>query len=285
MFLSMVRASFAKAFEYARYCNRIKDNKADEGAYFLASALRGTCEELIALKFIHQLPVKERDEVIAIEMNRGVSKAVEEQAKFFDIVRPFQPVIKGGTDAAAITRQKTRIDNIAKASGLWTPQKGKLPSVEQMADKVAMRSIYDYFYRISSDVVHFNPRIALRSGWGDDPRKGTFSTKNFCRYYLFYSQIYSVFLFIQLCRAFQQDLALSRSFLKTLDTLDRELGDILRWPEAITFEELNKEEPSWWLRAALKFAHEQGWDKETTAANLKWMGPIATPSTTDEPSS
>ena len=77
--------------------------------------------------------------------------------------------------------------------------------------------------------------------------------------------------FIQIARAFEQDLAASKSFLKKLDALDKQIGDILRWPEAVTYEEMNWKEPSWLSRAALKFAHEQGWGKKTTAENLPDM--------------
>jgi hypothetical protein len=37
---------------------------------------------------------------------------------------------------------------------------------------------------------------------------------------------------------------------------------------------MNQKEPSWSLRAALKFAHEQGWDKKT-AENLSEMAKAA----------
>jgi hypothetical protein len=79
-----------------------------------------------------------------------------------------------------------------------------------------------------------------------------------------YGQIYGIFLFSELCRAFQQDLALSKSFMKKLGAIDARVAEVLRWPEAVTFEEMNQKEPSWWLKSALKFAHQQGWDKRTT---------------------
>lgn len=275
MFMAMLRASFAKAFEYARYCNRIKGNTANEGAYFAASALRGTCEELIALKFIRKLPASERDEVIAIEMGRSLAKAIDEQAKFFKAVRPFQPVILFRPNPGLDSKQNDRIDEIGRKTGLWTPNRGKLPPIKQMSDNVGMLPIYDYFYRITSDVVHFNPRIALRSGWGKNPEKGRFSTTNFSRYYLFYGQIYGTFLFIQLCHAFHQDLALSKSFMKRLSAIDAQLSEILRWPEAVTFEEMNLRKPTWLLRVALQFAHQQGWDERTTVNNLPEMLKVA----------
>lgn len=39
-----MRASFVRAYQFAVYCNRIEDEEADEGCFFMASALRGTCE-------------------------------------------------------------------------------------------------------------------------------------------------------------------------------------------------------------------------------------------------
>ena len=57
--------------------------------------------------------------------------------------------------------------------------------------------------------------------------------------------------------------------------IDAELMEILRWPEAVTFEELNQEEPSWFLRSVLKFAYKQGWDKETIVENLPELAKVA----------
>jgi len=31
------------------------------------------------------------------------------------------------------------------------------------------RPLYDFIYRLTCDVVHFNPQVLLRSGWGDLP--------------------------------------------------------------------------------------------------------------------
>ncbi len=88
-----------------------------------------------------------------------------------------------------------------------------------MANAVGMKPIYDYFYRVTSDTVHFNPGVALRNGWGKELFKGKFATKNFCRYYLFSSQIYSVFLFSKHCETLTDDLALTAAFLKDLKSI------------------------------------------------------------------
>jgi hypothetical protein len=66
----------------------------------MASALRGTCEDPIALRFIRQLPRKLRDEAIA--MSVVVNKALIEQTKFFKKERPFQPVLTARRDVAFV---------------------------------------------------------------------------------------------------------------------------------------------------------------------------------------
>lgn len=254
-FHGVLRAVFIKSFEFARYSNRLKSQKADEGAFFIASALRGITEDLITVKFLMGLSQKHRDEVVLIEMMKGLRKTAAEQAKFFATIRPFQPVLKIRDNNEEIDSEKQRLTEIGRESGLWKV-KGKLPPIEQMADKVGFRVVYDYFYRVTSDIVHFNPRIAFRMGWGEDPERGIFTTKNFCRYYLDFSQVYSAFLFCRFCETFQSDLGFSPLFMKSIKKIEERLNDITRWPEAVTYEEMNQRGPGPLERIILRVAHE-----------------------------
>ena len=251
MFRCVLRAAFVKSFEFAHYCNAMNSEMADESCFFLASALRGICEDLIALKFLRQLSRKDRDEVTIIEISIGMYKAVVGQSKFFIKERPFQVVLSGSEDKAHLEGLQARLSSIGTSSGLWNTGK-KLPPIEQMAIKLNMRPMYDYFYRATSDVVHFSPRIALRSGWGADPRRGRFSTKNFTPYYLLFCQTYSVWLFAKMARAFAADLALSRHFRDKLTSVEKELNEQGRWPEAVTYEEMNKRPPNMIMGAILR---------------------------------
>jgi Family of unknown function (DUF5677) len=265
-----MRASFVRAYQFAAYCNRIEDDKADEGCFFMASALRGTCEDLIALKFIRQLPRKLRDEVIAIEMGLAVNKAVVEQTKFFEKQRPFQQVISANENSDFVAKQRTRLYQIGTSSGLWKTEKKMLP-IEQMAIKLKMKEMYDYFYRVTSDVVHFNPRILLRSGWGSDPKRGQFSMGHFSIYYLRFCQVYSVLLFAMMARAFAVDLSLSKEFKTALTAIEKDIDGILRWPEAVTYEEMNKKPPSEILAVLAKVMYDdpEGRKKFQQAARKK----------------
>ena len=248
-----------KAFEFVQYCYRINESRVNEGAFFMASALRGICEDVVALRFLRKLPKDLRDEVLGIELMLGIRKTAAEQAKFFKDVRPFQPVLELRQDPVAIAKARDRLTQIGAESGLWRTEK-KLPPLEQMAIAVGMRQIYDYFYRVTSDTVHFNPGVALRNGWGNALPKGRFGTRNFCRYYLFSGQIYGVFLFNEHCHTFKHDLALSESFIEQVEGLRAEIDGVIRWPEAITFEEMNLEAPNPIIRAILRAAHMLGVD-------------------------
>ncbi len=124
-----------------------------------------------------------------------------------------------------------------------------------MAQKVGLKRIYDFIYSITSEVVHFSPRLILRSVWGTDT-ESTYSSKNFSLYYVNFCQIYSLFLFIRLCRVFRSKLNLSSDFMKTVRALEDIINHFLRWPEAVTFEEMNIEPPNMILRTVLRMAHD-----------------------------
>jgi hypothetical protein len=254
MFRCVLRAAFVKAFEFARYTNSIRMERANQSSFFMASALRGICEDLIALKFLRQLSRNDRDEVITLEMSMALYKRITEQTKFFSKERPFQLVLSGGEAPAHVASLQARLYAIGQRSGLWSTERKLLP-IEQMAIKLKMRAVYDYFYRLTSDVVHFNPGIALRSGWGkpaQPPTKGSFSTKNFTRYYLAFCQIYGTWLFVKIARAFAADLTLTKHFRDGLSRIEEELNEIVRWPEAVTYEEMNREPPNMIVSALMR---------------------------------
>ena len=256
MFKVNLKSSFVKAFEFAVHTNAIEPKDATEASYFMSAALRSICEDLIVLTFLAQLKRKDRNDVITIRLFHSITQASAEQKRFFKKYRPFQPVLGFKLDAATITADRDRLTAIGFASGLWRVER-KLPPVEQMAIKVRLREVYNFIYSITSETVHFSPRIALRHGWGNDPFNVTMSMKNFSRYYLFFSQVYSVFLFALFCRKFRRQLGLTTDFMANIKELRRVLDGQIRWPEAVTYEEMNKEEPNIIRRSILQVAHEQ----------------------------
>lgn len=267
LFRGVLKGAFIKAYEFVRYTYNIEPDSANEGSFFAASALRGICEDLIALKFLSRLTKEERNEVTAIKMLSGTVDASVKQSKFFKKKRPFQPVLHVADDPVRHAGHRSRLTAIGQASGLWRTD-GKLPPIEQMAMKVNLRWLYDFIYSATSEVVHFSPRIALRNGWGTCTLPAhhsgghllatcAFSTRNFCRYYLDFSRTYGLYVFVLFALTFRRNLALSESFVGKIRELQSILDDELRWPEAVTFEEMNQKEPGPILRILMRVVHHE----------------------------
>src|SRR6202044_743296 len=188
-----------------------------------------------------------------LEMSVSVRKAIDAQTKFFRRERPFQPVVtSGGTD----TRQEDKQQYASIGARAGVPMiKDKLPAIEQMAIKVGLSELYDYLYRVTSETVHFNVRVALRNGWGPLPGTVRFGTKTFCRYHLFANRTYGLLLFCLMSEIFAKEIGLDNGFLEVVSRLRKELGREPRWPEPVTFEEMNMQPPSPILSSALMIAH------------------------------
>jgi hypothetical protein len=256
---AVLKSAFVKAFEFALYANSVTLAKADESSFFMAAGLRGICEDIITLKFINQFDSSIRREIILMEMASTVSKASDAQNRFFKKIRPFQPLVTFASGPAETHKRRDRYRAIGLQTGLKMIQE-KLPPVEQMAMNVGMAEVYDFFYRITSETVHFNVRVALRNGWGPLD-KIEFGTKQFCKYYLGVNQVYGIYLFSLLCETFHSQLGLDDKFMKRLERLSLQLSRELRWPEPVTFEEMNAHLPNPMLRSVLFIAHMDKHDK------------------------
>jgi hypothetical protein len=125
-----------------------------------------------------------------------------------------------------------------------------------MADKTDLLEVYDFIYNISSDVVHFNPRVLLRMGWGDTPQDVHFTTKNFARYYVRMCRTYGVLLLLYQYQHFE--LQFPENAREVFSKLRYDIDSDLRWVESVTFEELNLKAPDDLQRHLLRAAHEQG---------------------------
>jgi hypothetical protein len=225
----------------------------------MTAGLRGICEDIITLKFISQFDSLIRREIILMEMASTVSKASEAQNSFFKKTRPFQPLVTFASDLVKAQERKDRYRAIGLQTGLKMIQE-KLPPVEQMAANVSMAEVYGFFYRVTSEMVHFNVRVALRNGWGPLD-KIEFGTKKFCKYYLEVNQVYGIYLFSLLCETFHSQLGLDDKFMKKLKRLSLGLSREIRWPEPLTFEEMNAPLPNPILRSVLFIAHMDKHDK------------------------
>jgi hypothetical protein len=83
-------------------------------------------------------------------------------------------------------------------------------------------------------------------------QRAKLSFGNFARYYFEVQVIYSVYLFWLQCKTFEHELGLQAKLVSTADALYDAIDAEIRWPEAVTFEEMNIKPPSYILRALAK---------------------------------
>ena len=134
-------------------------------------------------------------------------------------------------------KSQSKLQNIVNSQGKKSG-KQSLPSARFMANKSGLSQLYDYIYHAMSIFVRFNPHILLRMGWGDLPEI-TFSTRHFNAYYRHFACFYGAYLFKELCTWMISidllDKAVGTDLQKIVDLLEKET----RWPEIVTFEEMN----------------------------------------------
>lgn len=98
--------------------------------------------------------------------------------------------------------------------------------------------------------------VSIESEW-------VFSTKNFADYYREFARFYSVYLLVLLLQRFGPSVGDFEEASKIVDELQAELHKMIRWPEAVTHEELNLRPPSFLTRILLRGSHER--EKQKTS--------------------
>ncbi len=242
-------ASFSKAINLAVAIFR-KDH--DIESYYKTPNLRGLCEEIIVLKFLHSELYPLHNRMVQLITHRELKKDLEAQRGFFDNNRPFQPTL-GPDNISHHGPVKDEIKGILEKNGI----KGhKLPPVEQMARKIGLEPLYNYMYRATSNFVHFNPGNLLRTGWGDlETMEFEFKPENFNIYYDQFNKCYVTYLIVILSKQFKRQLGIKGQMWKVIKEMESDLDKYLTWPEIVTFEEMNVKRPSEFFTTLRKAMH------------------------------
>jgi len=239
-----------KTFEFVDLTTRIDT----EHAYFFVPALRSIVEDVILFGFLSEHPQEERELVIANLMQLRVAERVKNQSEFFERFRQFQPVLP----MYKVDEQSLRDELQAfwNQNG-WPKLKREMPPVRQIAEKWnkgVLQVVYDFIYRVTSDSVHSNPRSLLRQGWGKEPpednrtlRSVRFSTTNMGVHHANTCQTYGTYMLCLFLELFDDELALiqNQEEQDASAELREFIWTISRWPEAVTFEEMNIEGPEY----------------------------------------
>ena len=242
LFVACLKASFVKAFEFACICTTINIDHT----FFVVPALRSITEDLIYLRFFSTLAEGDREKLVEHLIAMQVNDKLASQRDFFGAIRPFQRVLSP-LDPTASERIIRDGRAVWKSQGFWEglDRYGK-PSARRIATRISptfLSVMYDYMYNLTSSTVHFNPLSLLRSGWGPDVTHATFSTKNMSHYHFRNCQIYGGMLFCLYLELFDDYIQLDSDETSILMEYRRSLFLEPRWPEMVTFEEMNQPLP------------------------------------------
>ena len=252
VFQCAVRAALSKAFDFALHVAIPRPEP-----FFLTATLRGICEDLIVLSFLAPLP--DHNEILLAVNQTNLAEGMKRQEGFFAANRAWQPVI--APEPGFVEQAFNRLKTVADAHG-WN--RGRLPTVQFMADSSGFRPLYDFMYSATSKWVHCTPHLLLRMGWSNtatrhqlsDETEWIFSTRHFTRYYNDFNRIYGGYLLVRLVRRFLSEFDQPERVERILSRFEKANEDELRWPELVTYEEMNHDGPGPLTRILLRAKSE-----------------------------
>lgn len=190
------RAILCRQYDFLDTISFLVEN---ERGYASVSFLRASCEELIWLKYLHQINSLDAEEVITNILQAEIFNNLEAQDEYGGrnsiTTLNLLPYLEGAI--------KTRPSNKIKIKTLgrkleWdkrTIDNANTPSIAFLARKTGQLSLYKFLYHASSRYVHFSGMELLRRAWG---KSGEISIKSnhFNDYWSAFSLIWGLRLFI-----------------------------------------------------------------------------------------
>lgn len=271
MFDALVAAALAKCVDFNVAVNRARKHTDEE--FMFVSALRGICEDLISLAYLSRMSVENRRELTKLLISQTLAEGLEVQQAFFSANNPFQPVLRP-SNAAGTQGSSPNVAAREAVRAFWAAQgvnRRGGPTTKDMASEVGLTFTYNYVYFASSNFVHFNPQALLRMGWGDMQKPFRFSVSHISAYYKTLASFYGAILFIGYHSAFslsQLSISCERDVAILLDLIEQ----VHRWPEVVTFEEMNRKPPLYLLTHAMRGAFPEKGAPEGILAEVRGLG-------------
>jgi hypothetical protein len=238
-----IKAAFSKCIDFNVIVNRDRSNN-DEAFLFL-SGLRGIAEDLIVLKYSLKFSAGTRATYFQKLRELNLRQGILAQRNFFESNNPFQYVVGKRNSMqesqAKYDDAKNALQEFWKTNGF--PKNG--PTVKEMSEAVGLSTVYNYIYFAASNFVHFNPHALLRTGWGPMDGPFTFSIENFGGYYRDLAAVYGAILYLGFAVSFGSLLQKEEELRTGITEIESILVRTPRWPEIVTFEELNIPRPEY----------------------------------------
>ena len=234
---SLQISAIAKCLDFNIY---VQSNKPLGFYFFMVGNLRSIIEELIFLAYFKNIESKESENLARNLHDYSHFTKQKKQLEFFVINNNRQPTF-GGLNKREIKNKIIELKN--DRVEIWRRLNfNNPPSVNKLANKVNIATTYDYFYHLTSNFVHFNPTELFRLGWGTDKKPFSYSINHFDNYYSALSKFLGALVFLGFCNLAPNkfDNGCSSKFS---DIICKNLRSNFRWPELLTYEEMNVTPP------------------------------------------
>lgn len=252
LYHNCARASFVRAIDFC-YASTTDSNTY---SLFRAASLRGIVEDYIVLRSLLDIDASIRVKIIDATLHLEMARAMRRQQDYFLKYRPFQPVLEPGP--ASHEQLRDRLVLAWKDAGFQTRPHADRPSTRELAKASGLLELYNYLFSLTSNLVHFNPIITFTSGWGDSPNEPVFKFDNFESHYKKICIVYGCELVAEYTRSFSSLLQVDCSIIEAAEALSSHVHKYIRWPEILTFEQLNIKSPSEMMRFLRKACYDIG---------------------------
>src|SRR5260370_37281965 len=185
-----------------RQCESISsivEMSGTERGYSVVSLLRPACEELIWIRYLKHIGLKDANELLRLMAVTEVGKTLEAQLEFVgpDTMNSlgFTPTFLSEQSASVLEAEK-RLHVLDKRLNWHVKKKGQIPSVFFLAKATNNLELYKFLYHSTSKFVHFSVHELMRRVWGR-PGALSISSDTYAKYWSAFSLRWGLHLYLE----------------------------------------------------------------------------------------
>jgi hypothetical protein len=170
-----------------------------ERGYSAVSLLRPACEELIWIRYLKHIGLKDANELLRLMAVTEVGKTLGAQLEF---VGPetmkslgFTPTFLSEQSASVLEAEK-RLKVLDRRLNWRSKKKGQIPSVFFLAKATNNLELYKFLYHSTSKFVHFSVHELMRRVWGR-PGALSISSDTYAKYWTAFSLRWGLHLYLE----------------------------------------------------------------------------------------
>ncbi len=172
---------------------------SSERGYSAVSLLRPACEELIWIKYLKHVGLKDANELLRLMAVTEIGRTLEAQLEFAgrEMVKSlgFTPTFLSEQSASVLEAEK-RLKALHERLNWRSKKKGQIPSVFFLAKATNNLELYKFLYHATSKFVHFSVHELMRRVWGK-PGALSISSDTYAKYWSAFSLRWGLHLYLE----------------------------------------------------------------------------------------